>query len=601
MNITIQHQKKCRAGADRFISKEKIFQVKDKKDIPLRSKSKRIDHLLQTEKMFGLVLYAVDADEGYLVYAAKYFDVFDENNKESSEAAGTGDNSGNIVDTTDDKSSNSSKNKDGSTASQAESNPSLPIPPKPQPRPNHKGKRKADQLQGATIVDCYPDLRPGDRCPLDCGGKVYLFLRDGDPREIISFTFEQPFKAIVYKMHDVRCNFCLTVFKAPLPENVLKNGGSDGGIFYYDYPALAALSMLHFGFGMPMYRLDQFQSLVGERFPESTQFDQLEFVADTFNPMVKYIYTLGANCMLMQGDDIANRVHSLQPILKQRRSDNKITYREGIHSSLFIGTINEGHLVPIIKTGIIHFGELLDEILLLRTPGLPVPRLVCDGSGVNTSSVTLIEKGGCWAHLREYAKAAKKNFPVEAKFYIDEIRDIFKADEKTHGMNAEERLDYLKKNALPKVEAMAKIIEKAVLNKIVLPKSELGEFFTYFLNQYDLLLLPFKVPGIPLHNNLSEWCTYLVARYLANSKAFRNTVGAAIGDVIMTIILLAYLSNTNPYEYILYCLQHKEEMSVRPQDFLPWKLRDKIKGLPSHKKMNFWHPPPPSNINTFAD
>ena len=106
--------------------------------------------------------------------------------------------------------------------------------------------------------------------------------------------------------------------------------------------------------------------------------------------------------------------------------------------------------------------------------------------------------------------------------------------------------------------------------------------------------MPFKYPGVPIHNNMSEWCTYLSARYLANSKAYHTVAGAAIGDTLMTIILLCFLSDINPYEFILYVLKHKNEAKIKPLDFLPWKLKAIIPSLPAHRKMHFWGPVPPT-------
>lgn len=467
-------------------------------------------------------------------------------------------------------------------------------PPKknPIPRPNHHGRRNSDNLKAVNFKDHgHPEIKAGDPCMAKrCRGRVYPFLRDGKPREVITFDFSPPFQATVHRMNDLRCNFCFRVYKAPFPEDLIQNGATKGR---YLYPAQAALVILHFGMGMPFYRLDQFHSLVGERFPESTQFSILENVADFFKRFTEAMVKNAANGFLVQGDDVSSRIQDLTPELRERRSNGQLVLRDGVHTSLLISTTAEGNLIPVLKTGLNHFGELLDEVLGKRSPGLPSPHLVCDGSKVNQAFVLEPIKGGCWEHLREYFIKAKKNFPIEGDFFVGLIKKIFEFDRDTHSLSAEERLEYLKEFGLPLVEKIKNQVDELLINKTALPKSELGQALQYFDGQYRNLLMPFEYPGIPIHNNLSEWCTYLMVRYLVNSKQFKNKVGAAIGDTLIMVILFSYLSSANPYEFILYCLRHREEFKKNPEDFFPWKLREKVGALPEHKQMRFWAPAPP--------
>ena len=482
---------------------------------------------------------------------------------------------------------NNSDNGDGANAPQVD----LPVK-KPIPRPNHNGRRNSDDLRVMNFKDHgHPEINAGDRCLVKrCRGRVYPFLRDGKPREVITFDFTPPFQATVHRMNDLRCNFCFRVYKAPFSDDLIKNGATKGR---YLYPAQAALVILHYGMGFPMYRMDQFQSMAGERFPESTQFSILERVADFFKRYTEAMVKNAANGFLVQGDDVSSRIQDLIPELRERRSNGQLVLREGVHTSLLISTTAEGNLIPILKTGLNHFGELLDEVLSKRLPGLLPPHLVCDGSKVNQTFVLDPIKGGCWEHLREYFIKAKKNFPTEGEFFVSLIKKIFEFDRNTHSMSAEKRLEYLKEFGLPLVEKIKNKVDELLINKKALPKSELGQALLYFDGQYKNLTMPFEYPGIPIHNNLSEWCTYLMVRYLVNSKQFKNNVGAAIGDTLIMVILFSYLSSVNPYEHILYCLRHREEFKKNPEDFFPWKLRGKVGAVPEHKQMRFWAPAPP--------
>ncbi|MBF0299403.1 MAG: transposase [Oligoflexia bacterium] len=487
--------------------------------------------------------------------------------------------------------SNSNENSNGKSNSSDETIPG------PKSRPNHHGRRKSDDFKDVPKVDFFPELKSGDQClGPDCRGKVYPFLVEGEVRKVLRFVFSPPFQPTIYQMHDLRCNICFRVYKAKIPIELIEDGALDER---YLYSAQIALVIFHYGFGLPMHRLDLLQSLIGERFPESTQFDICEKVANIFKCMVDAIEREAANSFLFQGDDVGNRVRDLNAILRERRSDNKIVYREGVHTSLLIATTNEGHLLPVSKTGIIHFGELLDQVLSKRSANLPPVNLVCDANKVNKTFVGDIITGGCWQHARDYFVKAKNNFPKEAIVFIDLFKNIFKIDRETHQMNAVERLEYLKKNAQPIAKEIKKLVDDSVTKKIALPKSELGEAFTYFQNQYDKLSLPFEIAGMPIHNNISEWCTYLFVRLLVNSKFYNTAAGAAIGDTIITMILFSYLSLVNPYDYMLYCYKHKEEMKKNPHDFFPWKLGEKIESMPKNKQMKFWAPSPPIDQDLF--
>lgn len=483
-----------------------------------------------------------------------------------------------------------------------ESSSGFPLPPPegenpskvPRTNPNHPGRRTSKDLKDPKLNNFFhSDLAEDAHCPnTGCRGRVYIFLRDGKIREVITFDFSPPFIPTVHRMHDLRCNCCFRVYKAVFSKELILDGALQGR---YLYPAKAALVLLHYGMGFPMYRLDQFQSLTGERFPESTQFDLLENVADVFKTFKDAMIRTAADGFLFQGDDVGNRVLDLVPELKERRSDGTLTIREGVHTSHLISTTAQGNLIPVLKTGINHFGELLDQVLGQRSEGIPLPDIVCDGSKVNQTFVVEARMGGCWQHLREYFIKAGKNFPIEADFFIKQIKLIFEIDRQTHEMGAEERLVHLKELARPIVDKIQEAVDGHCKSRLILPKSELGQALGYFNNQYDRLLLPFTHPGVPIHNNLSEWCTYLVVRLLVNSKFFRSRAGAAIGDTLLMIILFAYLSHTNPYEFILYCLRHQTEMKKNPEAFFPWNLRDKVGAVPPHKQMRFWAPAPPAN------
>jgi hypothetical protein len=136
-------------------------------------------------------------------------------------------------------------------------------------RPGH-GRLGADAYVGAERVECrHEDLAPGDRCPLCGQGTLYTL----PPSQPIRIDGHAVLSAIRYELERLRCSACGEVFTANLP--------ADAGESKYNARARAALVMNRYFLGVPFYRLEAYQALVGVPVPDATQWDQVERVADT--------------------------------------------------------------------------------------------------------------------------------------------------------------------------------------------------------------------------------------------------------------------------------------------------------------------------------
>jgi hypothetical protein len=63
--------------------------------------------------------------------------------------------------------------------------------------------------------------------------------------------------------------------------------------------------------GVPWYRLEQFQALVGVPVPDATQWDQAELVGDGTHPLFKYLERLAAQGEVIFQDDTPGRILTL--------------------------------------------------------------------------------------------------------------------------------------------------------------------------------------------------------------------------------------------------------------------------------------------------
>jgi transposase len=80
------------------------------------------------------------------------------------------------------------------------------------------------------------------------------------------FSAQTPISPVVYVRGKFRCNICLTIFKAELPDDINEEER-------YDVTCAPMIALLRYGSGFPFYRLEKLQGLLGAPFADSTQWD----------------------------------------------------------------------------------------------------------------------------------------------------------------------------------------------------------------------------------------------------------------------------------------------------------------------------------------
>jgi len=78
--------------------------------------------------------------------------------------------------------------------------------------------------------------------------------------------------AIRYEVEKLRCSACGEVFTAALP-----NGPGEEK---YSSRARAVLVLGRYYLGLPLYRIEAYQAMLGVPVPDATQWDQIECVAN---------------------------------------------------------------------------------------------------------------------------------------------------------------------------------------------------------------------------------------------------------------------------------------------------------------------------------
>jgi hypothetical protein len=118
--------------------------------------------------------------------------------------------------------------------------------------------------------------------------------------------------AVRYELEKFRCSACGQIFTAPLP--------AGAGAEKYSARARAVLALARYYLGVPWYRLESFQALVGVPVPDATQWDQVEHVGNCAYPLFKHLERLAAQGEVIYQDDTPTRVLTLIEENRQRPS-----------------------------------------------------------------------------------------------------------------------------------------------------------------------------------------------------------------------------------------------------------------------------------------
>jgi transposase len=250
--------------------------------------------------------------------------------------------------------------------------------------PGH-GRNGASSYTGAqTVAVPHPELHAGDSCPGCEKGKVYP---QKEPRTLVRIVGQAPLAATVYELDRLRCNLCGEVFTAQEPEGV--------GPEKYDETTAAMIALLKYGSGMPFYRLEKLEHLLGVPLPASTLWEIVEEAAEPIKAARDELIRQAAQGEVLHNDDTSMRVLRLA----REPSDE----RTGVFTSGIVST-KQGQKIALYFTGRQHAGENLRDVLQHRTKEFGAPIQMCDALSRNTPKLSdgaEILLANCLAHMED--------------------------------------------------------------------------------------------------------------------------------------------------------------------------------------------------------
>jgi transposase len=423
---------------------------------------------------------------------------------------------------------------------------------KDKPAKGH-GHRKADDYQEAKIIQvAHESLKKGTICP-DCGkGKLFNL----SPGSVIRIMGGPWLTVEIYKPERLRCPVCQKIFTATLPEELYKESRVDKS-------AKAIVSILKYRGGVPFYRQEQIQTILGNPVSDAEIWEMTRDVSECCFPIITQLCQLAANAEVLHNDDTTAKILDL---MKENEKGNP--ERKGIFTSAVLGKI-EDKQIALFFTGRQHAGENLNDILDQREePAVPIQS--CDALSRNIPKEHETQIGYCNAHARRKFYEIAHHWPSECLKILASFNIIFLNDKVAKEMSPEQRLDFHRQRSGPVMEEMKSYCQSLLEKRQVEPNSSLGKAIRYLCNHWEGLTLFLRIPNVPISNNDDERLMKRAVLNRKNAYFFKSEQGARIADSLLSVIETCVLNQVNPYNYLVSIQKNVSQVFKNPHLWLPW-------------------------------
>ena len=437
------------------------------------------------------------------------------------------------------------------------------------PKGGHRpgtGRLGADAYEGAERVECrHEELAVGQRCPVCGQGTLYEL----PPGRQIRIDGHALLSALRYELQKLRCSACGQMFTAPLPP--------EAGVAKYSPRARAVLAVSRCYLGVPLYRLQGYQAMLGVPVSDSTQWDQIEKVGDCSYPVFAHLERLAAQGDLIHQDDTSVRILSLMAENLKIRAHaealgvSRPTERTGMFTTGLVVQVG-AHTICLYYSGRDHAGEHLQRLLLQRQAGLAKPLVMSDALSRNEANENELIRCHCLAHGRRQFSDIEDVFPLECQVVLDVIKQVFDHDDEAREqeLDPEARLAYHQSFSGPLMDGLKQWLQKQLDDRLVEPNSSLGKAIAYLQTHWEKLPRFLSIPGAPLDNNLVERALKLFIRQRKNSLFFRTEHSAYIASVLTSLIATCLYAGVNALDYLVALQEHRREVVADPAAWLPW-------------------------------
>jgi transposase len=345
------------------------------------------------------------------------------------------------------------------------------------------GRLGADAYGGAERVECrHEELAVGQRCPV-CGQGTFYELPPGVEMRIDGHAL---LSAMRYEMQKLRCSACGQIFTASLPR--------EAGEEKYSARARVVLAVCRYYLGLPLYRVQGYQAMLGAPVPDATQWEQIEKGGDCSYVVLAYLETLAAQGELIYQDDTSVRILTLLKENQERRARaealgfSRSKERTGMFTTALVVKVGE-RTICLYYSGRSHAGENLAALLEQRQADQGKPIVMSDALSHNEVNEAAVIRCQCLAHGRRQFSDLEENFPLECQVVIGVLQQVFDHDEyaRQEQMSAAARLAYHQDASRPLMDELKGWLDKQVDDRLVEPNSALGQAIAYMQGHWTTL------------------------------------------------------------------------------------------------------------------
>jgi hypothetical protein len=170
------------------------------------------------------------------------------------------------------------------------------------------------------------------------------------------------------------------------------------------------------------------------------------------------------------------------------------------------------------------------------------------------------------------------SFPQEVGHVLEELALVYEVDERARKqeLSAVGRLALHQAESGPVMERLHGWLTALIDEKKVEPNSALGKAIAYMRKRWDRMTLFLRQAGAPLDNNLCERMLKRAILHRKNSLFYKTENGARVGDLYMSLIATARVTEADPFDYLTQVLRHGPQAAAAPADWIPWNYRETL-------------------------
>jgi hypothetical protein len=243
-----------------------------------------------------------------------------------------------------------------------------------------------------------------------------------------------------------------------------------------------------------------------------------------------------------------------------------------------IVSTREGCKIALFLSGRKHAGENLKDVLVCRSETLGAPIQMCDALARNLPAELETIVAHCLAHGRRQFVDIVGQFPEECRHVLECLAVIYRNDAiaRERNLSPAARRHFHQTESSPTMDALHAWLIRQFEERLVEPNSSLGGAISYMLKHWERLTLFLRVPGAPLDNNICERALKRAILHRKNALFYKTGRGAHVGDVFMSLIHTCELCGANPFDYLTELERHANELSLNPQNWMPWNYRQTL-------------------------